>query len=70
MQLWFIPAGFTHELQPLDRAVFGAIKAMFGGIFEEPLRPSPNGRVTRATAMQILKEIWAQLSPACIRAGW
>jgi hypothetical protein len=42
---------------------------MFRGIFEELLRQWPNRRVTKATAMQILKEIWAQLSPASIRVG-
>jgi hypothetical protein len=29
IRLWFIPAGHTDELQPLDRAVFGALKATF-----------------------------------------
>jgi hypothetical protein len=57
IQLSFILAGFTDELQPLDRDVFGAIKAMFRGIFERLLGQSPNRRVTKATAMQILKEI-------------
>jgi hypothetical protein len=64
------PGRFADELQPLDRAVFGAIKAMFRGIFEELLRQSPNRRVTKATAVQIRREIWARLSPASIRAGW
>jgi hypothetical protein len=70
IQLSFILAGFTDELQPLDRAVFGAVKAMFRRIFEELLRQSPNRRLTKATALQILKEIWARPSPASIRVGW
>jgi hypothetical protein len=39
-------------------------------IFEEHLPRSPNERVRTAIVVQILKEIWGQLSPASIRAGW
>jgi hypothetical protein len=34
IRLWFIPAGHTDEPQPLDRAVFGALKATFRRRFE------------------------------------
>jgi hypothetical protein len=70
IQLWFIRAGFTDARHPLNRAVFGAIKGMVRRIFEGHFRQSPNRRVTKATALQISKAIWAQLSPASIGAGW
>jgi hypothetical protein len=68
--LWFIPAGYTDELPPLDRAVIGALKAIFRRRFEELCRESPNGRVTNTLALRLLNEIWAGLSPAAIHAGW
>jgi hypothetical protein len=68
--LWFIPAGYTDELQPLDRAVFGAVKAIFRRRFEELCREAPDGRVTKTLALRLLNEIWAGLSPASIHAGW
>jgi hypothetical protein len=70
IRLWFIPAGHTDELQPLDRAVFGAIKAIFRRRFEALRRESPNGRVTKSVAIEILLDIWEKLSPASIVAGW
>jgi hypothetical protein len=60
IQLWFIPGGFVDERQSLDRAVSGAIKAMFRRIFEEHLPRSPNERVRTVTVVQIVKEIWGQ----------
>jgi hypothetical protein len=70
IKLWFIPAGYTDELQPLDRAVFGVLKAIFRRRFEELCRQSPNGRVTRSIALEILKGIWKDLSLASIHEGW
>jgi hypothetical protein len=70
IRLWFIPAGFTDELQPLDRAVFGAMKAMFRRLFEEVWRGTPDKRASRLAAIQLLKEIWQTLSVNSIRKGW
>jgi hypothetical protein len=70
IKLWFIPAGQTEELHPLDRAVFGAIKSIFRRKFEELCRESPNGRVSKSVAIEILLEIWEGLSPAAIHRGW
>jgi hypothetical protein len=54
----------------LDRAVFGAIKSIFRRRFEELRRQSPDSRVTKSVAIQILTEIWENLSPAAIHSGW
>jgi hypothetical protein len=70
IKLWFIPAGHTDELQPLDRAVFGAIKSIFRRRFEALRRESPNDRVTKSVAIDILIDIWENVSPASIAAGW
>jgi hypothetical protein len=70
IKLWFIPAGHTDALQPLDRAVFGAIKSIFRRRFEECQRNSWDKRVTKTKAVEILHEIWNQLSPDSIHLGW
>jgi hypothetical protein len=66
---WFIPAGHTDELQPLDRAVFGAIKAMFRRKFEALMRARPNQQLRKAVAMDVLSEIWTELAPVSIDQG-
>jgi hypothetical protein len=70
IRLWFIPPGHTDELQPLDRTVFGSMKAVFRCIFEEQRRQSPNDRITKWGAVQILMDIWNNLSTASIHQGW
>jgi hypothetical protein len=70
IKLWFIPAGHTDELQPLDRAVFGAVKSIFRRRFAEQCHASPNGRLTKSAAVTILRDIWKNLSPASISLGW
>jgi hypothetical protein len=70
IRLWFIPAGHTDELPPLDRAVFGAIKAMFRRKFEALMRSRPNQQLRKAGAMDLLSEIWTELAAASIDQGW
>jgi hypothetical protein len=70
IKLWFIPAGYTDELQPLDRGVFGAMKAMFRRLFEQALRTCLGNRIGKLEAIQILIGIWNELSLASIRKGW
>jgi hypothetical protein len=70
IRLWFIPAGYTDELQPLDRGVFGAMKARFRRLFEEALRECLGNRIGKLEAIQILIRIWKELSLASIRKGW
>jgi hypothetical protein len=70
IQLWFIPAGHTDALQPLDRAVFGAMKSIFRRKFEEYQRNSRDMRVSKSIAVAILNEIWNDLSIESIHLGW
>jgi hypothetical protein len=70
IRLWFIPAGDTNELQPLDRAVFGAMKAMFRRRFESLHRQHPEDRVTKSLDLQIVAEIWENVGVASILHGW
>jgi hypothetical protein len=69
IRLWFIPAGRTDELQPLDRVVFGAIQSIFGRKFEALMRAWPNQQLRKAVAMDLLSGIWTELAPASIDQG-
>jgi hypothetical protein len=70
IRLWFIPAGHTDELQPLDRAVFGALKVTFRRRLELECRQHPQHRVTKSGAIEILIQIWNGLGDAAISGGW
>jgi hypothetical protein len=70
IRLWFIPAGHTDDFQPLDRAVFGAMKARFRRRFELECRQHPHQRVTKSGAIEILIQIWDGLGDAAISSGW
>jgi hypothetical protein len=70
IRLWFIPAGFTDRLQPLNHALFGAMKAIFRHIFERAFRDAEDHRVGKLQAMQILNDIWRDLKVPSIRKGW
>jgi hypothetical protein len=67
--LWCIPGGYPDKLQPLDRTVFGVMKAIFRRLFEQARHNAEDNRV-RKLPIHILKEIWRDLSIACIREGW
>jgi hypothetical protein len=69
IRLWFIPAGHTDELQPLDRAVFGALKAKFRRRFQLECRQDPHHRVTKSAAIEILRQIWDGLGDPAISKG-
>jgi hypothetical protein len=70
IRLWFFPAGFTDDLEHVDRAVFGAMKTMFRRLFEQVWRGNPDKRPSRLAAIQLLKQIWQTLSVNSIRKGW
>jgi hypothetical protein len=54
----------------LDRAVFGAIKAIFRRTFEERGRMSPDKPARKADGMDMLADIWEERSPHLIHRGW
>jgi hypothetical protein len=69
ISLWFTPAGHIDGLQPLDRAVFEVLKAIFRQRFEVVRHQSWNQRVTKATAMDILADIWKNVEPKSVHRG-
>jgi hypothetical protein len=70
IRLWFIPAGHTDELQPLDRAVFGTLRAKFRRRFQLECRQHPHHRLSKSGSIEILRQIWERLGGDAISRGW
>jgi hypothetical protein len=69
IQLHYIPPGWTDELQPLDRYVFGALKAICRRLFSrhcQELDPS----VKRPDAARFVQEAWDALETHILEKGW
>jgi hypothetical protein len=66
----FIPSGLTDRYQPLDRAVFGAVKATARSEYLKVMRKSPMNKITRAQAVAILQISYQKLSTVTLEAAW
>jgi hypothetical protein len=68
--LHFIPAGWTDELQPLDRDVFGALKRICRRLFASHCDAAEDVAVARSDAVKFLLQAWSDLEVAVIEKGW
>jgi hypothetical protein len=67
--LHFIPAGWTDELQPLDRYVFGALKSMCRRLFHRFCQ-TDDQEVRRPDAVKFLCDAWESLAVHVVERGW
>ena len=70
IRLHFIPPGLTDLLQPLDRAVFGALKAEYRAIYRYEMAQREDKRVKKADFAVFLVLAWELVSEGAIRRGW
>jgi hypothetical protein len=70
INLHFIPAGMTDLLQPLDRAVFGILKATARRYFHERCMQEPCLARPKADAVVDLIRSWDELRPELAVLGW
>ena len=70
IELIFIPAGFTDELQPLDRCVFGVLKSYLRRLWRERFAQDPEAKFTKAVAVELLIPAWERLSVELIGDSW
>jgi hypothetical protein len=70
IQFLFVPSGLTDEWQPLDRAVFGVVKAISRRLYREKMADRHTEMLTRAEAAQMLMEAWGLVTPATLRRAW
>jgi hypothetical protein len=70
IELHYVPAGMTDVLQPLDRTVFGALKAHARRLFRLRARDNPLLQRTKQDAAQDMISAWDLLSPGALFSGW
>jgi hypothetical protein len=70
IQLHFIPAGPTDQYQPLDRRIFGCLKASARGRFMRRAQEERGRRVDKQEAVQCLIHCWENLSQDTVRCAW
>jgi hypothetical protein len=70
ISLLFIPPGMTASLQPLDRAVFGAMKATARRLYRVYASEMAVPHLTTQTAAQFLSPAWEQVSPQVLDLAW
>jgi hypothetical protein len=68
--LHFIPPGLTDLLQPLDRSVFGALKAEYRAIYRMDMSQRQDKRKTKADFAAYLILWWELVSEGAVRRGW
>ena len=68
--LHFIPPGLTDLLQPLDLAVFGALKAEYRAIYRFEMSQRDDKRMAKADFAAFLILAWELVSVEAVRSGW
>jgi hypothetical protein len=70
IELVFIPPGCTNLLQPLDRHVFGVLKAHARKLWRVQYHSSHGGKTTRPMMAGNLVEAWKRITPEVIESAW
>ena len=70
IEVYFIPPGLTDEFQPLDRRVFGCLKAGGKAAFRVLYRKDPGQKFTTQSAVSCLVKAWTHLSDKVISDAW
>jgi hypothetical protein len=66
----FIPSGMTDNYRPLDCFIFGCMKFTARAEDLELARDSPERRITKEHAVQILQTPWDRLSVTTLTSQW
>lgn len=70
IEFHFIPPGLTDEFQPLDRRVFGCLKAAGKTAFRHLYRRNPEQKFSTRCAVECLVKAWDHLSSEVIDEAW
>jgi hypothetical protein len=70
INLLFIPPGLTDELQPLDRFVFGAMKATCRRLYRMHCDCNPAAHMNQEIATAFLIRAWEGVSPEVMDDAW
>jgi hypothetical protein len=70
IRLHFIPIGRTDKLQPLDRRIFGCLKATARAEYRRFSMAHPCEKIRTPDAGTMLRRSWDHLSLAAMEAAW
>jgi hypothetical protein len=70
IELVFIPPGCTNRLQPLDRRIFGVLKAHAREISRTHCHTTCGAKITRSTIARNLLRTWECIPPDIIESTW
>ena len=70
IELVFIPPGCTDQLQPLDRRVFGVLKAHAREIWRAHYHQTQGAKTTRSMMAENLLISWERITPDIIESSW
>jgi hypothetical protein len=69
IQIYSIPPGLTDHLQPLDRAVFGALKVEYRAVYMHEMSQREDNSMTRADLAACPLLAWELVSEAATHRG-
>lgn len=70
IKLLFIPSGMTDKYQPLDRTIFGCLKAWTKSEISKIFIDEPGCKIGIQKAVQIFLWAWERLNPDVISEAW
>jgi hypothetical protein len=70
IRIVFVPKGGTSIYQPLDRRVFGALKAKGTRSFLDVIHEMPNAPCTRELAVRVLLACWDEIGEHVLQSAW
>ena len=70
IQLYFIPHGFTDQLQPLDVKIFGILKSTARRLFMDRYRQNPYQKRSKLDACQDMVYAWEKIDMETIKQSF
>jgi hypothetical protein len=70
IELVFIPPGATDRLQPLDRRIFGVLKAHARRSWRSYYHATEGGKMTRPMIARALQDAWDRITPSTVESAW
>jgi hypothetical protein len=70
IELHYIPPGMTDACQPLDRAIFGVLKAKAKKAFREQFYQKSSIKMSKRLATELFLQCWDEVSDEALQRAW
>ena len=70
IELHYIPAGCTDEMQPCDRRVFGVLKSAARNLFRQRYANNRSKQMKKPEAVECMIKAWDDIEDTTIDAAW